>query len=110
MIDITPGDSLVVGSATYPIKSVADWSGFGSTRSLARLSTVDAATLRPPALVAGKRGDPAAHLYGLKCTPLDPVDAEVRQRLALETAHELLQTFVASEDGYLHLILEDLKR
>ncbi len=42
----------------------------------------------------GKRKAPVTCVDSLSCTPLDPVDPELRGRLGLETAHELLQTFV----------------
>jgi len=65
-----------------------------SSGSFARLATVTASTKRPPAISSGKRGAPAENVASLVCTPLDPVDAELRQRLALDTPHALLQTFV----------------
>jgi len=58
-----------------------------------RFATVTASTKRPPAVSSGKRGVPATEISSLKCLPLDPVDAEVRERLGLDTPHELLQTF-----------------
>jgi len=105
-----------------------------------RFATVTASTKRPPAVSSGKRGSPAEEISSLSCLPLDPVDAEVRERLGLDTPHELLQTFVqggqdiregdllvvgsaeypirAVEDwrwppdtaDYVRLVLEDLKR
>jgi len=103
-----------------------------------RFLTVTASTKRSPALAGGKRGAPVTRLVSLRCTPLDPVDPELRQRVALNTPHELLQTFVdgaldilegdilvvgAAEypirscgewewcgSRFLHLVLEDLKR
>lgn len=57
-----------------------------------------------------KKGEPSPLLSGLKCTPLDPVDPDLRRRMALETPHELLQTFLTDGNGFVHLILEDLKR
>ncbi len=62
--------------------------------SFAHLATVTASTKRPAAPVSGKTTTPAAKLASLKCTPLDPVDAELSKRLGLDTPHELLQTFV----------------
>jgi hypothetical protein len=59
-----------------------------------RFLTETASTKRPPAISSGKRGTPATKISSLKCTPLDPVDPELRQRLAINTPHELLQTFV----------------
>ena len=65
-----------------------------TSKSFARAANVTASTKRPPAISSGKRGTPATNIASLSCTPLDPIDAELRQRLALDTPHELLQTFV----------------
>lgn len=105
--------------------------------AITRFLTVTAATKRAPVLASGKRGAPAVQVASLKCTPLDPVDPELRQRLALDTPHEVLQTFtqetnifegdlltVAGVDypirscaewtwqgtTFRHLVLENLKR
>lgn len=67
----------------------------GVSLSFLRLLTKTASTKRPPAPVAGKRGVPETHLTGVKCTPLYPVDPELRERLALESPHTLWQIFVA---------------
>lgn len=58
-----------------------------------RFLTVAASTKRAPTVSGGKRGAPTTKLASLTVTPLDPVEAELRQRLALNTPHELLQTF-----------------
>jgi hypothetical protein len=70
--------------------------------SFSRLATVTASTKRNPAtnLATGLRSTPATEIASLSCTPLDPVDPEVRRRLQLETPHELLETFV---DGSLDI-------
>ena len=105
--------------------------------AMTRFLTVTASTKRAPTITSGKRGAPADHVTTLTCTPLDPVDAELRQRLALDTPHELLQAFTQETDiregdllvvgsteypikscaewvwrgtTFQHLILEDLKR
>jgi hypothetical protein len=105
-----------------------------------RLATLTVSFKRPPVTVGGKRGTPTTFLTGIRCTPLDPVDPEVRFRLAVETPHEILQTFVVQDadikEGdvlvtsngveypvksvgdwtwtddtkFLHLYIEDLKR
>lgn len=62
------------------------------------MATVTASTMRAPAISGGKRGTPTTQVAALKCTPLDPVDPELRQRLALDTPHELLQTCTAETD------------
>lgn len=103
-----------------------------------RMATITASTKRSPAASGGKRGTPTAFIASLRCAPLDPVDPETRQRLAINTPHELLQTFVDAGldilegdilvvDGedypirsaaqwlwrgseFVHLIIEELKR
>lgn len=103
-----------------------------------RQATVTASTRRNPGIVGKQQGEPVTHITSLACTPLDPVDAEVRQSLALGTAHLVLETFCDGSldiregdtlvvDGvgypiraaepwawrdsqYLHLIIEKLKR
>lgn len=59
-----------------------------------RLLTVTASTKRTPIMVSGVRGVPVLLLEDIRCTPLDPIDPEVRQSLMLESPHELLQTFI----------------
>jgi hypothetical protein len=110
-LDIKEGDVLVVSSVEYPIRAAGDWDfRWGVTTGFSRMATKTASTKRPPALSSGKRGVAATKLTSLTCTPLDPVAPEVRQRLALNTPHELLETFVSDGSEYKHLILEDLKR
>lgn len=109
-LDIREGDVLVVSSTDYPIRSCAEWSYRYARRGMKRLTSVTASTKRAPAISSGKRGTPAVNLTGLACTPLDPVDAEIRQRLGTDTPHELLQTFVDGGDTFYHLVIEDLKR
>ena len=104
-----------------------------------RLATEIFSFKRPPVTVGGKRGTPTVFLTDVRCTPLDPVDPEIRFRLAIETPHEILETFVMSDvdvrEGdilidassveypvksvgewkwkntmFLHLYVEDLKR
>ncbi len=62
------------------------------------MTTVEASTKRTPAISGGKRGAPVTQVASLRCTPLDPVDAELRQRLGLSTPMELLQVFTAETD------------
>jgi hypothetical protein len=108
-----------------------------ATSSFTRMMTVTASTKRSPTVSSGKRGTMATRVSSLACTPLDPVDPDIRQRLALETPCELLQVFTAETDivegdvltigstdypirsvaewtwkdtSFLHLVLEDLKR
>ncbi len=69
-------------------------SSIGFTRRM----TVSASTKREPAVVDGIIGDPVENVASMVCTPLDPVDPELRKRLALDTPHELLQTFTEETD------------
>ncbi len=109
MIDIVEGDVLVVNGKEYPIRAVGEWADFPpNSLAFKRLATVTAATKRSPALTSGVRGAMTINLIGVRCTPLDPVDAERRSRLKLNTPNELLETFVDG-DPYLRLTLEDLK-
>lgn len=110
-MDILEGDVLVVGSKEYPIKECGEWSTDRmNTPGFRRMANVAASTKRPPALSAGKRSAPATKLTGLKCTPLDPVSSEIQKRVALDTPRELLQTFLTDGDGFVHLVVEDLKK
>ena len=105
--------------------------------SFSRLATETASTKRPPAISGNKRGVPVTQIASLSCTPLDPVQPDLKQRMGLNSPHELLQTFVegtasivegdvlvyASKDYpiravgdwkwrstlYVHLIVEDIK-
>lgn len=105
--------------------------------SFARMATVSCTTQRAPAMSGSKRTASAENLTGLKCTPLDPVSPEQQLRLALDTPHVLLQTFIHGDNDivsgdelivstvvypiravsdwtfgtskYLHLIIEDTR-
>jgi hypothetical protein len=73
--------------------------------SVARLATVTASTKRSPGVSGGKRGTPALNIASLKCTPLDPVQAETAFRAGLESPFGLLGTFV---DADLDIIQGDI--
>lgn len=63
--------------------------------SFSKLATITASTKRAGYDAGeGKKTAPVENVASLSCTPLDPVDPELRERLALDTPHELLQTFV----------------
>lgn len=67
--------------------------------SFARMASVTASTKRRVFDEAeGKVTAPTTNVASLSCTPLDPVDPELRERLALDTPHELLQTFTTETD------------
>jgi hypothetical protein len=111
MIDLKEGDILVVSSVDYPVRSVGEWVKTSAhTKSFLKLATVTASTKRSPAIASGKRGSPATNLTGLSCFPFDPVQPELARRLALDTPHELLQTYLSDGTGFLAVIIEDLKR
>lgn len=65
-----------------------------SSASFRRMASVTATTKRPPAVAGGKRGAPVAHLAALACTPLDPLDPELRERVGTRAPVEALQTLV----------------
>lgn len=68
-----------------------------------RQLTVTASTKRNPAIASGKRsGTTTTQIASLKVSPLDPVSAELRNRLDIDTPHELLQCFTKGS----HAILE----
>ena len=110
-MDVKEGDILVVGTKEYPIKECGEWSTqVMNTPHFRLMANVTASTKRPPAISSGKRGAPVVHLSGLKCTPLDPVSSDIQQRVALNTPMELLQTFLADSSGFVHIVVEDLKK
>ncbi len=102
-LDIREGDYLIVGAKSYPIRSCATWAWY-NYRSMARLLRVTASTKR-----SNRTTGLAVNLTNVKCTPLDPVDPELKMRLDLKTPGELLQTFADGTDVFYRLILEDLK-
>jgi len=117
MLDIVPGDVLVVAGREYPVKAAAAWTAAGrNTLSMKRAASVDASTKRTAATGAdGKRASsPTTYLSGLRITPLDPMSGEKSTGLleasGLDTPAEALQTFVADGTGFVHLIVEDLLR
>lgn len=108
MIDIREGDVLVIGSTEYPVKAVEVWTKANwNTYAFQRMANVTASTKRAT-MTSGKRGTPTTNLLGQKCTPLDPITAEVAERLALESPVRMLETFIADSTGFVHVIVEDL--
>lgn len=104
-IDIKEGDYLVVGAKSYPIRDCEVWAWPYPGRAMRRMLQLIISTSRMQA-----SGTPSTILTGIRATPLDPVDAETRERLALESPHALLETFIESGGTFYRLILEDLKR
>lgn len=70
-----------------------------------RGAVVTANTKRSPAISGGKRGAMATFIVGLKCWPLDPVQDQITMREALNSPHEILETFV---DGALDITEGDV--
>jgi len=67
----------------------------GTSASFKRMASVSASTKRRPAASGGRVGSPTTNLSSLTCTPLDPVDAELRETIpGLAAASELLQCMV----------------
>lgn len=66
-----------------------------TSATLQRICTVSASTKRAEKVVGAQKYTAAAtYLTGLRITPLDPVDPELRATLDLQTPAELLQTTV----------------
>lgn len=111
-LDIKEGDYLVVGTKEYPIRFCEEWAWYAGS-GIKRLLRVTASTKRQPAISGGKRGAAETKLTGVRCTPLDSINQyspDIRNRVELNTPHELLQTIVDGGDVFYQLYLEDLKR
>jgi hypothetical protein len=66
------------------------------SKSFARMARVPASTKRRPEASGGLIGAPTTFIASLLCTPLDPVEPELRDTIpGLAGMQELLQTFVA---------------
>lgn len=66
-----------------------------TSKTFTLMASVTASTKRSPAASSGKIGAMAENLASLVCTPLDPIDATVRERMPqLAQYQELLTTFV----------------
>jgi hypothetical protein len=108
-VDIREDDTLgVIGGEEYPIRKVSDWAWGKPSLAMKRLLKVRAYTKRAPAVSGGKVAAKVAHLTDLRCTPLDPVDAQTQARLGFDTPIQLYQTFVEGEP-YLHLYVERVR-
>ncbi len=62
--------------------------------SFTRMATVTASTKRLATIASGKRAAAATNITSLSCTPLDPVDEELRVRFSTKASQEVLQCFV----------------
>jgi hypothetical protein len=100
-LDIKKGDGLVVGNKVFPIKHCAEWQTERmNTVGFRRMAKTTAQIQRT------KRNEPVILPTIYKCTPLDPVDAETRRRLGIDTPLEVKQTIVADNTEFLHLYVE----
>lgn len=111
MIDVTEKDILVVKGKEYPIKSCAEWESTARTgsRAFRRMAIKTCSIKRAGTVSDTAAGEITAHLSNLKCTPLDPVNPDIQKRVALDAPMELLQTFITDGDGFVHLVVEDVK-
>lgn len=62
-----------------------------------RLACEYAATKRAPEPVSGLVGTPVVYLTGLRCTPVDPISAEISARAGTGAPMETHQTFIAGD-------------
>lgn len=110
-MDIVEGDLLVVGDKEYPIKSCAEWetSRLNTSSFRRRMAIKECSTKRRGTVSSTNAGAYAEYLRHLFCTPLDPVNPEIQKRVALDAPMELLQTFLTDGDGFVHLVVEDVK-
>ena len=105
-VDIDTGHVLVVDSVEYAIRKCNPWLDL-VTDSVLSMMTKTASTKKPPAIVSGKRGEPATNLTGLHCSPVWPASNETREREMLKTPINLYECYVDGTDTIYHLVLED---
>jgi hypothetical protein len=107
-LDIRRDDLLTIGAVEYPVKAVAvyDQTGLGATAGLSRMARTSCSTKRYPEISGGKRSAAAVNLTGLKCTPLDPVDADTARRNELNTPYQLRTTFIGDGSSFAQIFVE----
>ncbi len=105
-MNLKAGDTLVVGGVEYPIRAVETWTWEGMTAAFWRLARVPASTKRAPAISGGLRGDPTTEILLLHVAPLEPLSAEMRQKVMLQSSYQALQTFCADTGHFYVLVLE----
>ena len=75
------------------------------TSTFRLFATVTASTKRSPTISSGKRGVATTSIASLRCTPLDPLDPEIRQTLTLNTPFEALMCYT---EGGLDILEGDI--
>lgn len=98
-LDIKEGDYLVHDQREYAIRSV---NGF----SHVRLSPSFKAMMRLNATIERRE----ITRFDVKCSPIQPASVDAYTTTTLQAPVKLLETFVMADDGYLHLVVEAVKR
>ena len=109
MLDVRNGDVLVLGGAEYPIKSCEAWPWPAGTRPPVPFLAATVSTKRSPGIAGGKRGEPVAHLAGVRSTALYPATPDILKREDLQTPHTLLMAYLDGGDTVYALVVEDLR-
>jgi len=111
MININEGDVLIYGGADFEVKAVEFWKmDSARTESFKRIATETIGIRRPPTLDADfKRGTPTLRSVNIAATPLDPVNPEVQLSRGLQGGFEVRQTFLADDDGFWRVFLQEKK-
>ncbi|MCI0363684.1 MAG: hypothetical protein L0219_07355 [Phycisphaerales bacterium] len=68
-----------------------------TTSSFARLATKTCSIKRLQPVIDKKRGEATPILVGLRCTPLDPLDGEIRETLTLTKPYKARMTFIEGD-------------
>jgi hypothetical protein len=110
---IHEGDLLIVSGSTkeYPIRRSNAWETTRmNTLGFRRMATKTATIKRGPGVADGlSDGDATTAYSNLRCTPLDPASLEIQKSFGLDAPIKLLETFVADNDGFIHLVVEDIQ-
>ncbi len=111
-LDIKKGDSLIIGSNSYPILET-EWWDFPNAldASFIKQATVSCSTKRQT-FTNSKREtstDASANLSNLKCLPLDVISSDLALRTGLQAPHTTRHTQIANDSGYMVIIIEFLE-
>jgi hypothetical protein len=108
MLSIEPGDVLVISGKDYPIRSIAQWTGWGSDPSFAADAVIAASTKRPPTVDAqGQRGAAETSITSFMVTRFDVVEPSVSQGAPLDLPYRLLRCFAADATDFVELTVEE---